>query len=990
MLILSLELKNIKSHRDTVLSFSAGINVLCGPNGVGKSTIFEAIGYCLFGVNAQDFVSRAERFLSIGAKKGEISVVFQPADGELYRATRTVGAAAKWLLAKKVGDVFEVEDHANLQETEARIATLLGLNNGRPLADQFKLVIGPFQNDFLGPFVIKQPTKRQDAFDEILGIDAWRKTFDGTKTLMSAIQAKAETLKAEVAGREEQVAALPAKLAEASAVRDGEAARRAELASQNAGLEKISAELATLDEEKRKLDLSVGELKGVEERIASGKDHVAAQQLLVEQSRAAAAATAEAAAGKESYDFAEERLKTLRQEEQAKLQLERQGAALEKEISTLAGRLEIERREQLESAQQIEQDAARLSEEETAVATRSAALKTEGEECRRRLAEAQQVAADFRLLPLHQVERAVPYLFASLDRLEAIAVEVREKGKLLETEGDVRSRAERLPALKEELKKVHAERAELQGRKLSLVEGREKLASGQCPYFHEACQNLSSNGGADLEARLDLLDGKMAELDAGAREVAAALAEAESAEKELLSLQKVRADLQRLAADQEKAELDFSRALQPVAPEGLVAAAAVWGTASGIPADLLQLQTALQLTLPETVAERRREVEEWRTRVHHLVASLQEALSARLVSAEEPVQRCERQEVELRAKGDELKRAQEELAARRKRLEARGDAISEQEKKLESQRGVHVAVKESLSRYDGVDAGIAAAEADLAKFREARDSYIANQKAAEELPKREDTLAKYQDRLAALERERVARSQEIQTLQGAYCADRHEAARGSREILVTRIATLSAELVSLAESARRLEGEVALLTALAQEVEKKKGAIDELNEQGALVKFLRNQVFKNVSAQLSERFREEISFRADRIYRNIAESDEELYWGENYQVVLKDLVEGSVRERTDDQLSGGQMMSAVVALRLALLQTIGARVAFFDEPTSNLDADRRENLARAFRAIDVGQEEVTEHWYDQLFLVSHDVSFTEITDQMIQLGEKNL
>jgi len=78
-------------------------------------------------------------------------------------------------------------------------------------------------------------------------------------------------------------------------------------------------------------------------------------------------------------------------------------------------------------------------------------------------------------------------------------------------------------------------------------------------------------------------------------------------------------------------------------------------------------------------------------------------------------------------------------------------------------------------------------------------------------------------------------------------------------------------------------------------------------------------------------------------------------------------------------------MSAVVALRLALLQTIGARVAFFDEPTSNLDAARRENLANAFRAIEVGSEEVTEHWYDQLFLVSHDVAFTEITDKIIEL-----
>ena len=83
-------------------------------------------------------------------------------------------------------------------------------------------------------------------------------------------------------------------------------------------------------------------------------------------------------------------------------------------------------------------------------------------------------------------------------------------------------------------------------------------------------------------------------------------------------------------------------------------------------------------------------------------------------------------------------------------------------------------------------------------------------------------------------------------------------------------------------------------------------------------------------------------------------------------------------------------MSAVVALRLDLLQTIGARVAFFDEPTSNLDAARRANLARAFRAIDVGREEVTEHWYDQLFLISHDVAFTEVTDQIISLEKEPL
>ncbi len=220
-----------------------------------------------------------------------------------------------------------------------------------------------------------------------------------------------------------------------------------------------------------------------------------------------------------------------------------------------------------------------------------------------------------------------------------------------------------------------------------------------------------------------------------------------------------------------------------------------------------------------------------------------------------------------------------------------------------------------------------------------------------------------------------------------YFPEQHAEARRRKDSLVAEVATLTQQLIAMERDRLRIEEEIGRLKLVKAEIERKLAEKKAFEEKEKLVKFLRNQVFKNVSAQLSERFREEISLRADRIYRTIAEADEELIWGENYQIMLRDMEEGQVRERSDDQLSGGQTMSAVVALRLALLQTIGARIAFFDEPTSNLDASRRENLAHAFRAIDVGREEVTEHWYDQLFLISHDVAFTEITDQMINLGE---
>jgi exonuclease SbcC len=239
--------------------------------------------------------------------------------------------------------------------------------------------------------------------------------------------------------------------------------------------------------------------------------------------------------------------------------------------------------------------------------------------------------------------------------------------------------------------------------------------------------------------------------------------------------------------------------------------------------------------------------------------------------------------------------------------------------------------------------------------------------------------------LQTLGTELTGKEVELEKQKKSFQPELLQQSRQEKERLLSEVATLKQQLIDLGRTVERLSKEITQLNKIKVEIEAKQAEIKSYEDKEKLVKFLRNQVFKNVSTQLSERFREEISLRADRIYRTIAESDEELYWGDNYQIILKDMQDGTMRERSDDQLSGGQMMSAVVALRLALLQTIGARVAFFDEPTSNLDATRRENLAHAFRAIDVGREEVTEHWYDQLFLVSHDVAFTEITDKVIEL-----
>ncbi|MDA8165018.1 MAG: hypothetical protein M0017_08310, partial [Desulfobacteraceae bacterium] len=334
----------------------------------------------------------------------------------------------------------------------------------------------------------------------------------------------------------------------------------------------------------------------------------------------------------------------------------------------------------------------------------------------------------------------------------------------------------------------------------------------------------------------------------------------------------------------------------------------------------------------------------------------------------------------------ELEKQLAALGARRQENEKRRAGLAGLRKQQEEAAAKAAGHQEKLKDFGNLDAEIARVERERLRHQTERDLFLASQKDAQDLEPRMAALGKMTDLLKELQAGLAAKGQELTDLEREYDPERHRGMRQEKEKTLEAIAALRQQLAGLDKDRLRLEEEIGRLKQVRQDVEGKAMAKKKMEHKGALIKLLRTRVFNHVSARLSERYREEISLRADRIYRTIAETDEELAWGDKYQIILRDLHEGTLRERTDDQLSGGQIMSAVVALRLALLQTIGARIAFFDEPTSNLDAARRENLARAFRAIDVGREEVTEHWYDQLFLISHDVAFTEITDQVITLG----
>ena len=111
----------------------------------------------------------------------------------------------------------------------------------------------------------------------------------------------------------------------------------------------------------------------------------------------------------------------------------------------------------------------------------------------------------------------------------------------------------------------------------------------------------------------------------------------------------------------------------------------------------------------------------------------------------------------------------------------------------------------------------------------------------------------------------------------------------------------------------------------------------------------------------------------------MADHSARLLWREDYGIDL----EKDGRNREFKQLSGGEQMVAALAVRLALLRELSAiDVAFFDEPTSNLDDVRRDNLANQIATVrDTG--------FSQIFIISHDDAFEQSTDHVVRVWKKD-
>jgi len=347
-------------------------------------------------------------------------------------------------------------------------------------------------------------------------------------------------------------------------------------------------------------------------------------------------------------------------------------------------------------------------------------------------------------------------------------------------------------------------------------------------------------------------------------------------------------------------------------------------------------------------------------------------LEKRLEGAVEIERRVAEAESKLKALDNPLARIKffETDAKRENDLRHEMTTIEKNLERLESERRLLV---ERLDEFKELDIQWNQMAADRDATLDAHRTFILSETNAKLCSEREKAFTLAEKKLSDLtsdfaEAERVA----LEMMRG-YNAELHTLTRASLVDAERRHAAVQAELQTARARHEKLAAELERFSEIRETMKSELAEKERLQRVSELTAFIRDTL-KEAAPRVARNYVFLVSVEANQMFNEITGNVEcTLKWHEDYGISLEE--DGF--ERPFVSLSGGEQMAAALSIRLAILKQLSdIRVAFFDEPTTNMDATRRENLAMQLSQIKN---------FDQLFVISHDDTFEGYVDHVISL-----
>jgi exonuclease SbcC len=1015
MLITRIELENIKSYRNISVDFRRGTTAINGANGAGKTTLVEAIGFALFGYISYN----QKQFVREGEKSGKVIVHLIGNDERPYTVERRCGVGSRWNIYDEEADM-RLEQQADVQD---KLHDLFGIERERPLDSLFRDALGVPQGTFTAIF-LETPGKRKPTFDALLQIEDYKTASDNLLGTEKYYREQIYVQQAEIQRLTIATQELDDWRRQLKDARLLDEEQKTQNALQSQQLMHYEAQVEILSQQLTKLTT----LAHHYEQARTTRDHAQSllreRELQLQTARQAQQIVKENLADYQLYEQTQDILRRLRQDASKRETLRQQYADLKNtqtQITEKANSWQVRltevasaRQKIVELAPLIEQqiDLEQKRDDAKQKAARYADIMTNDKRLNNQLIRIRQeqerhqqkIIAIEPLLPLAEQFNERTETFTQLRiqasertgkqrQLQEKRTTLREKQsereqtaeKLRKAENNLtiieehRQEAEEMPQLQTQHEQLTAQLNRLEGNIEGYTRSRAQSAGGQCPLLHESCLNISKRGIVSLESYFD---------NQLAREQTqvASIHKQQNSINERISQIKKYADA--LGKIDQYIERHSFHADQFKRVDGEITR-----LESDIATLIQELEMLKQVEKQLSVAEAEynaskqadlkvrelnalyKQVQQLQTQIQQLETDIQ-ALREEAATLQGSGERHEQLEKELKTLNDprSASRVQQSIIA--------GADHFQQQLQAELQRQQTIAgqiqtLTEQLAIYATLDSNLAAQESMSQASLAGQHLYLSNINTARSLPEREQA---YQQQLAITQQA----EQDLHAFEQAYFTAKATFNQNELDTLRTGVEQLSRAQAALAqqmqnhqETIKALEHKITAAEALLDELQAARQEQQTLEDLQTMTEQFR-KLIKEAAPYVLKAMLADISAEANRIFGEVmGDRSAQLSWKNDYEIILR----RQGVDRSFAQLSGGEQMSAALAVRLALLKKLSTlNIAFFDEPTQNMDEMRRMNLAEQIRRV---------RGFDQLIVISHDDTFEQSLDSLIRLKKEH-
>lgn len=940
MRLIELELINIKSYEKEKINFSGGINCILGLNGSGKSTIIESIGFALFNYNQ----NTTNSLLRYNETKGSISLKFEGKDDNIYKIIRTLKPKASTV--KIIDESNKQTLFDNVSDVYLFVKKILGIPKEKTLSKLFEEIIAVPQGSFVNAF-LETPKNRKENFDKLFDLDIYKHLSDEVKKINDKIE------KENIFNLEKEVAKLEGLLFNKDIINEEynelikiNAAKQEELNEieiknkiDNDIKHNIKEIIDNVNSEEKKIIDIINQLNTLKELIDMNNKNI-------ESSKKANEVLKENEFGYHLYINTSKELEQNQQNYEKLIALESEAKSNDEKIKSLNDKQELLLK--LIHDYKIEMGTNKqliLDKKEENI------QKTKDNE--QNIIKIEELRRIYSKLSKEYNQKVSSYSLYKEKLNHFYEFFVNFDNKSLYNDLDqqlncVKKELENIYKAKENINKLNIQKAEVNSDLNNLIDNKELLSKHFCPILKQECLNIKNgNHAIDLDILIKGKTEKLDEINSEINHLSIQIMQEETLnnKKELLELEKIR-----YLNNKEK----YHSLIEELKSMFNIKEEINEENALSIVSNLMKGYNEESLN-DSHLEELRTEINDLQTQIY----------SNKTV-------------FEINKKV--IEEIEDAIFETNKKLDKTLLEVANNSKLISDINLLNDEIVIKLDEYKQSKENIEENKITLNKFQSSYEIYISNLNEA----KQSDVyMKKNQEYVLAsdrLEKELLILKENINKININALNDELKEIEQNLNRQNEVISSLKTTININNSRLDILKVEVQKLISYEAEMNKVKIVLEKYKTVLEKLKIYRH-IFTNLPRELSKQFRKYISAYASNLYRKISKENVIIEILDDYEVTLIDCVD-KTKIKHLIQLSGGEQMSIAISIRLAMLKQItNVEFYFMDEPTINLDYERRMMVAEVVK--DMSSE------LKQLFVISHDDTFESITDNSIKIEKHN-